>query len=65
MFLANYNSVKDFEENVMKFIDSFQGITSEQLSKKLKISLILSRLKLEVLSIKTFNLNFNTINFLF
>ena len=47
-FLAKYDSAKDFEENVMKIIDDLNGITAEQLSKKLKISPIVSRLKLEV-----------------
>ena len=46
--LAKYDSVKDFEENVIKLIDDLNGITAEQLSKKLKISLIVSRIKLEV-----------------
>lgn len=49
LFIANYDSVKDFEENIMKLIDNVNGITAEQLSKKLKISLIVSRLKLEVI----------------
>lgn len=46
--LAKYDSVKDFEENVIKLIDDLNGITAEQLSKKLRISPIVSRLKLEV-----------------
>lgn len=47
-FEAEYNSEIDFENTIGKYISFYQGLTAEQLSRKLGISPLIMRIKLKI-----------------
>lgn len=46
---SEFNQIQDFKQNIDKFIDEKNGLTAEFLAKKLGISIIVARTKLEVI----------------
>lgn len=51
---TEFNQVQDFESNIRKYIDPLNGVTAELLSKKLGISPLIARSKLDVKKLKFF-----------